>query len=141
MPVFLFTGLVGVDAKCLELRLLPEAAFEFGESGEAGESDDVVPQLRGVLVVGQPADHRAEERDTLGWLEVDDRGAHIAAGEGECLVGFRLDLGVEGLVVERGDVLAGESEFVEDRAEEALGATEVGAVDCLLYTSPSPRDS
>ena len=67
--------------------------FSSANPGNDASADDVVPQLDGVLVAGQPADHRAEEGDAaLGRPEVQDRRPDVLAGQGQRLVGLRADL-------------------------------------------------
>src|SRR5271169_246007 len=98
MPVLLDASRIGGHAEARQLRPFAQAAFQFGESGEAGQADNVVPQWAGLLLTGQPTDHRAEERHTGGWAEVNDRGADILAGQRERFSGFAAELGVPRLV-------------------------------------------
>jgi len=60
----------------------------------------VVPQLAGRLLSREPTDHRAEERDPVRGLEVDDRSADVFAGQYERLLAVRADLAVPGLLVQ-----------------------------------------
>src|SRR5581483_144740 len=80
VPVLGLTDLTGLDAERPQLGTFPQAALHLGEAGEAREPDHVVPQPHGVRIAGQPADHRAEERDPGGRLEVDDRRSDVLAG-------------------------------------------------------------
>ena len=109
MPVLLEAGLAGCDAEAGELGAFAQAALQLGEAGESGQADDVVPEPGRVGFAGEPADDGAEERDTVRWLEVDDRGADVLACQGESLVGLVAQSGVEGLVVQRVGELGGEA--------------------------------
>src|SRR5665811_1101277 len=62
--------------------------------------DSVVPQLGRRVLARQPADHRSEESHPCGWLEVDDGGAHVLAGQRERLVRLLPDLEVPRLIVQ-----------------------------------------
>jgi hypothetical protein len=94
----------------------------------------VVPQLGGLLVARQPADHRAEEGDPRGRLEVQDRRADVLPGQGECLVGFGLHLGVPAGVVERIRQRTRQPELGQHRLHElpgAAGLPDSGGVSAL----------
>jgi hypothetical protein len=43
VPVFLYSGLAGFHTEAAQLGSLAEAALEFGEAGETGQADNVVP--------------------------------------------------------------------------------------------------
>lgn len=121
MPVFGHPHLVDVDTERLELGLFSEAALEFREPREAGETDHVIPQLERVFGRGKPGDHRTEECDAAGWLKMDDRCTDVAAGQCEGLVGLGSDLGVPRLVVEGRYMMSRQAQGIEDRPEELLG--------------------
>jgi len=74
--------------------------------------------LRGLLVAGQPADHRAEERDAVRRLEVDDRRDHVLAGQRERLVGLGPDLSVPRLLVQGVGETGGQADLSQDRLDE-----------------------
>src|SRR3954451_14104303 len=95
VPILLFANGFGVEAEAGELGPFPETAFEFGEAGELRQADDVVPERACSLGARQPTDHRAEERGAIGRLEMQYRGADVAAGQCERLLGLRADLVIE----------------------------------------------
>lgn len=88
----------------------------------------MVPQRRGLVLVGQPADHRPEEGDTPGRFEVDDRRTDVLARQGQCLVGLGLDLGVAGRVVEGVGERRRQAGFGERVGGEAGGALPAGGL-------------
>ena len=94
MPVLLHADRTLFDAKSDQLWLLAEAALELGEPGEDGQPDHIVPQLDSELFIQQPTDHRAEEGEAVRGPEVQDRSSDVLSGEGKCLVGIGLGLGV-----------------------------------------------
>jgi hypothetical protein len=100
VPIFFGSDLSGVDAETAELRAFAEAALEFSEAGECGQADHVVPEADGVVVARQAADDRAEERDAIRRLELDDRAADVPAGQGQGVVGLGPQLGVPASLVE-----------------------------------------
>lgn len=82
MPVLLLSGCVGVDSARCQLWLIPTAAFELGERGEACPCDHVISQLACLVLGGQSADDWTEEGHAGGGLEVDDGYTHILACQG-----------------------------------------------------------
>jgi hypothetical protein len=88
VPVLLDADLVGLQTEAGELGPLAQTALQLGEAGETCQPDDVIPQLAGMGLVGQTADHRTEERGALGRLELDDRSADILARQTQGLVGL-----------------------------------------------------
>src|SRR3954469_23783404 len=102
VPVLLLAGAAGRHTEPHELRLLAHAAPPLGEAGKPSQADHVVPQLAGRLLLGKPTDHRAEERDPVRGLEVDDRSADVLAGQHERLLPVRADLVVPGLLLVQG---------------------------------------
>src|SRR5262249_4342879 len=101
VPILLFTHGIRIYTETGQLRSLTQAALDLSEPGKLGESDDVVPQCDRVVGRGEPADHRPEERGTGRRLEVQDRGADVAARESEGLFRLGADLVVKGLVIQR----------------------------------------
>jgi hypothetical protein len=49
VPVLLDAHGVGVDAEAGQLGAFPQTALEFGEAGESGQCDDVVPEGNGFV--------------------------------------------------------------------------------------------
>ena len=101
VPVLLDADRFLVEAETCQLRPLPQAALELGETSETRKADDVVPEPARVVGARQPADHRAEERGAVGRLEMQDRRADVATRQGERFLGLGADLVVETGVVER----------------------------------------
>lgn len=124
VPVFLDAGLDGLDSEAGELEPFAQAALEFGKAGEGGQGDDVVPEQRCVGLAGEPADDGAEERDTAGGLEVDDRGTDILAGLGQGFVGLGAELSVERVVLERVGKAGRQASLGDHRLRELPGAGE-----------------
>src|SRR3954453_13918930 len=83
VPILLFANGFGVDAEAGELGPFAKTALEFGEAGELRQGDDVGPDRACSLGGRQPTDHRAEERSAIGRLEMQYRGADVAAGQSE----------------------------------------------------------
>src|SRR4051794_6296649 len=81
VPVLLPAHLAGRHPERRQLWPLPQAALELGEPREAGERHHVVPEPGGLVLRGQPADHRAEEGDAGRWAEVQDRRPDVLAGQ------------------------------------------------------------
>ena len=121
MPVLLGPDLVVGHTQCAQLRQLAQAAFELGETWEAGEAENVVPQWACLVLRRQPTDHRTEEGDPGRGLEVNDRRTHIFAGQGERLVGLGPDLGVQRGVVQRVGQPHRQARFGQDRLDEGAG--------------------
>ena len=92
LPVFLLRG-GRRAAQDVELRHLPEAALHLGETGEAGQGRDRIPEANRVLIGGNPGDHRAEEGQPVRWLKGDDRRADVPAGSGQRKLGLILQHG------------------------------------------------
>lgn len=61
-PVLLDSEGVAGDAERGQLGLFPQSALQLGEARQRGQTYDVVPQLHGVGLIGQAADHRADDR-------------------------------------------------------------------------------
>ena len=118
MPVLLDAGLARVNPEAVQLGSFSQAALELGEAGEGGEPDNVVPQPDRVLVTGQPADDRPEERGPVGRPEVDDRGTDVLAGQRERLVGFGPQFTVPVGVIEGIGQRGGQSGPLEQRLDE-----------------------
>src|SRR3954453_13968951 len=102
VPVLLLAGAARRHTEPHQLRLLTQAALQLGEAGEPSQSHHVVPQLAGRLLLGKPTDHRAEERDPVRRLEVDDWSADVLARQHERLLPVRADLVVPGLLLIQG---------------------------------------
>jgi hypothetical protein len=99
MPVFLRSCRTGLDAEAAQLGPLAQAPLELGEPGKASQGRDIVPELDGVLSIGKPADHRAEERRAARRAEVNDGRADVPAGECQGLLAFGLYVAVPPRVV------------------------------------------
>src|SRR5882762_9353876 len=91
VPVLHLADGVRVQAEHLQLREFAQAALELGETGVTGQAEHVVPQLDGVGGRGLAGDHRTEEGHTVRWVDVQDRGAHVLAGERAGLLGLLTD--------------------------------------------------
>jgi len=115
-----------VDAEAAQLRAFAGAALEFGEAGECGQPDDVVPEADGAFGAGPAADDRAEESDSAGWLELDYRGADVAAGQGQGVVGLGLQLGVPAGVVQRAGQAGRQACLFQQRLGELAGPAGLG---------------
>src|SRR5258705_11283084 len=89
VPILFLANRFRFDAEAGQLGSLAQGALDLGESREARERDDVVPQFDGVVGGGQPADHRAEKRCSAGRLKVQDRRADVATRQRECFLGLR----------------------------------------------------
>src|SRR3954467_12444782 len=99
VPVLLLAGAARRHTEPHQLRSLAQAALELGEAGKPSQAPHVVPQLAGRLLLRKPTDHRAEERDPVRGLEVDDRSADVLAGQHQRLLTVRADLAVPGLLL------------------------------------------
>src|SRR6476469_7107989 len=95
VPILLFANGFGVDAEAGQLGPFTQAALEFGEAAELGKADDVIPECAGLVGARKPTDHRAEEGRSVRRIEMQDRGADVAARQGERLLGLRSDLVIE----------------------------------------------
>src|SRR3954447_9696376 len=123
VPVLLLAGAARWHTEPNQLRLLAQAALELGEAGEPSQAHHVVPQLAGRLLLGKSTDHRAEERDPVRGLEVDDRSADVLAGEHERLLSVRADFVVPGpLFVQRIGQVGWQTGLAQDRLDELPGA-------------------
>src|SRR3954452_472116 len=123
VPVLLLAGAARWHTEPHQLRLLAQAALELGEAGEPSQAHHVVPQLAGRLLLGKSTDHRAEERDPVRGLEVDDRSADVLAGQHERLLTLRADFVVPGpLLVQRIGQVGAQTGLAQDRLDELPGA-------------------
>src|SRR3954452_15887437 len=123
VPVLLLAGAARWHTEPHQLRLLAQAALELGEAGEPSQAHHVVPQLAGRLFLGKSTDHRAEERDPVRGLEVDDRSADVLAGEHERLLSPRANFVVPGLFLVQGiGQVGGQTGLAQDRLDELPGA-------------------
>jgi len=118
-----------------ELWRFAHAALHLGESGEAGQGRDGLPERKGIFVGRYPANDRPKERQPVRRLEGDDGGADIAPGAGQGQFGFVFEKliprGVVGrsgeLGVEPGSREAGLNGF--DRAERLPGGVTLALFD------------
>src|ERR1700682_3647578 len=68
VPVLFLANRFGVNAEAGQLGALAQAALDLGESREARQRGDVVPQFDGLVGSRQAADHRAEKCCAAWWL-------------------------------------------------------------------------
>src|SRR5262249_57510866 len=92
---------------------LAEAALELGKARKLRQREHGVPQRHGLCIARNPRNDRPKKRQSVGRLERDDRGPHVAActAEGEC--GLRVKFGIPAGVVSRRSKLRGEPHCVE----------------------------